>query len=404
MTYKQAILKLRIERLGMFPFVALGRLFGVIFPLKTKHRLFLFFPSADIGGAPQVNIDITNCMRDAKPVIIFSKKPLNNQFRAFFEMEGVRIIDLHRYIDNKLFHFVNFFFRGVLATWINRSENPTVFGGESLFFYKVIPHIRKDILCVELCHLGTWMHYTIGLIDRIDKRVFSTLKLKEDVIKQYDENHIDSSLYKRLYFVDNATEIPAFVQINNRNTEVVFIGRGSPQKRVHLIADIARKMNQANDPVHFSFVGDVDRVIRLEDYPFCTFYGNVNDGALMKKIYQQSDVLILTSAFEGLPMVIMTMMAYGKTVLSTAVNGIPDYIHHMENGLLITATDEPNVVEEGVQLLRYFIQHPELKLKFAAYNRKFAEEKFSMQAFCKSYRGLLGLVGRPESEVRRQEQ
>ncbi|HEX4849265.1 MAG TPA: glycosyltransferase family 4 protein [Puia sp.] len=389
MTYKQAIQKLRIERIGMFPFVALGKLFGKIFRLGTQHRLFLFFPSADIGGAPQVNIDITLCLKDAKPIIIFSKKPLNNQFKPFFDIEGVRIIDLHRYIDHKLFHFVNFFFRGVLASWINGSKNPVVFGGESLFFYKVIPHIRKDIPCIELCHLGTWMPYTIGFIDRIDKRVFSTLKLKQDVVRQYDENHIAKELYNRLYFVDNATEIPGFVEVNNPKTEVIFIGRGSPQKRVHLIAAIAKKMQEANDPVHFSFVGDVDRVINPEDYPYCTFYGNVNDPARMKKIYQDSDVLILTSAFEGLPMVVMTMMAYGKTVLSTAVNGIPDYIHHMENGLLITSPDEEEIITEGVLLLRYFHQHPELKTKFSERNRTLSQEKFSMNAFCKSYRELL---------------
>ncbi|MBS1597635.1 MAG: glycosyltransferase family 4 protein [Bacteroidetes bacterium] len=389
MTYQQAIWKLRIEQICMFPFVVLGKLFGLLFPLKKKYSVFLFFPSGDIGGSPQVNLDITHCIKDAQPLIIFSKKPRNNQFRKFFDIEGVGLIDLHPYIDKKIFHFINFFFRGVVATWINKSENPVVFGGETIFFYKIIPHIRKNIPCVELCHLDTWLNYTIGFAKRIDKRIFSTIKLKQDVIRQYDTNHMDRSLYERLYFIDNAIDIPILKQVNNEQTEVVFIGRGSPQKRIHLIAAIAKKMHEAGDKIHFSFVGDVEKIINIAEFPYCKFYGNVSDQVLMKDIYARSDILILTSAFEGLPIVVMTMMSYGKTILSTAVNGIPDYISHMENGLLITETEEDKIIDQGVQLLRLFINSPDLKIKFGKRSREIAIERFSRKIFCKHYRELL---------------
>lgn len=389
MTYKQAKRKFLIEQTGMLPFVLLGRLFGILFRLKTKHRAFLFYASADIGGAPKVNADIAACIKDQQPLIIFSKKPKNNQYRELFNIDGVRVIDLHTYIDKKLFHFVNFFFRGVIATWINRAENAIVFGGESLFFYKIIPHIRKNIPCIELCHLPTWLPYSIGLIDRIDKRIFSTLQLKKDVEAQYKANGISKDLYNKLYFFDNAIDIPESKEINNEKLEVVFIGRGAPQKRVHLIAAIAEAMYDRNDAVHFSFVGDVGNVIDTTQYPYCTFYGNIKDNDKMNSIYQQSDVLILTSAYEGLPLVVMTMMAYGKIVVSTAVNGIPDYITHMENGLLIYETEENKVVEEGVKLLQLLIANPVLKKELGKKNRKTAVEKFDRAMFCRNYRKIL---------------
>jgi len=56
----------------MLPFVLFGKIIGIIFPLKTNHDVFLFFSNADIGGSPRVNIDITNCIKDKKPLIIFS--------------------------------------------------------------------------------------------------------------------------------------------------------------------------------------------------------------------------------------------------------------------------------------------------------------------------------------------
>ena len=60
MTYKAAVLKRNIELVIMFPFVVLGKLAGMLFPLKPPRNIFLFFPSSDIGGSVKVNADITN--------------------------------------------------------------------------------------------------------------------------------------------------------------------------------------------------------------------------------------------------------------------------------------------------------------------------------------------------------
>lgn len=111
----------------------------------------------------------------------------------------------------------------------------------------------------------------------------------------------------------------------------------------------------------------------------------------MREIYQQSDVLILTSASEGLPVVVMQMMAYGKVVLSTAVNAIPDYIVHMDNGLLIHAVHEKDIVEEGVALLELLVDDPLLKTRLGQRSRQLAIEKFSGKVFCRLYRERMDL-------------
>ncbi|MDP4150096.1 MAG: glycosyltransferase family 4 protein [Bacteroidota bacterium] len=389
MRYRRAKIKIRLELVGMFPFVLLGRIYGRLFPLRAPGNLFLFFASADLGGAIKVNADILDCVADRQPVIIFSKRPRNNGFRSLFYRKGVTILDLHKRIDNKLFHFVNFFYRGVLASWINRAKDPVVFGGENLFFYKVIPHLRADIPRIELCHLDTWLPYTIGLIDRITMRICSTLRMKEAIIRQYDENRVEPKYYDRLHFIENRIDMPEFEEVSNPKLEVVFIGRGAPQKRVPLIAAIATRMHELGLPVHFSFVGDVEKVIEPGVLPFCTFYGNVRDEERMRAIYRGSDVLILTSAYEGLPLVVMIMMAHGKVVISTAVNGIPDYITHLENGLLIRATGEEEIVEEGVALLRLLIEDPALRIAMGRQSRAAAMEKFGGALFCREYRRIL---------------
>ncbi len=391
MTYTAARQKLHLELIGMFPFVLLGKIAGHLFRLKTKHTVFLFIPNGDIGGSPQVNIDLANCIKDKKPLIIFSKKPGNNQFKEKYNIEGVRVLDIHKYIDHKLFHFVNFFFRGLLSVWINKQKDAVVFGGESIYFYKVIPHLKKHVHCVELCHLDTWLPYSIGLIDRINYRVFSTDNLKQKVEEQYKKNMLSQSYFEKLFFIDNAVEIPQYLPKKNERMQVYFIGRGVAQKRVHLIAAIATELHKRKLSVDFNFVGDVEKIINPAAFPFCKFYGNVKNELTMKQIYEEADVLILTSAFEGLPIVVMQMMAYGKVVVSTAVNGIPDYIHHQENGLLISALTEEGIITEGVNHIELLLKHPEMLSKLGSKSKEIAMEKFSRDAFCKGFHKLLKL-------------
>lgn len=389
MTYRSSITKRNTELLFMFPFVLLGRLAGKLFPLKTKHDIFLFFPSADIGGSIKVNADIATCIKDRKPLIIFSKKPKNNGFRHLYDIEGVRVIDLHRYIDNKLFHFVNFFFRGVLASWINKAGNPVIFGGESMFFYKMLPHVKKKSSRIELCHLNTWFNYSIAFIEYIDQRIFSTPKIKRDVEKIYRGQQIDPSYFERLHFIDNAIDIPPYQPVTNATLQVMYAGRGAPQKRVHLIAEIAKRLHQRGQPVHFTFVGDVEKLVPPDVQAYTTLYGNVQDNAKMSALYQQSDALILTSLYEGLPIVVMEMLARGKVVISTAVDGIPDYLTHEQNGLLIDETDEEAIIEKGVALIERLIKEPTLKKSLEMNSYQFAATRFGWKSFCDFYRKML---------------
>jgi glycosyltransferase involved in cell wall biosynthesis len=225
----------------------------------------------------------------------------------------------------------------------------------------------------------------------ISYRVFSTEKLKEQVEKQYLENNLPPAYFDKLFFIDNAIDIPEYMPVNNKEMQVYFIGRGAAQKRVHLIAAIAKTIYEKHLPVKFNFVGDVEKVIAITDYPFCKFYGNVKEEATMKRIYEEADILLLTSSFEGLPIVVMQMMAYGKIVISTAVNAIPDYIFDEENGLLITATDETEIIKEGVYNIERLLASPEMRLKLGKKSREIAIQKFSREAFCKGYHTLLKL-------------
>ena len=389
MTYKQAIFKQKIEYLLIFPIVLIGKIWGQYTLPKKKYTHFLFFPSADIGGSIKVNADIANCINNNTTLIIFSKTPKNNKFLSLFTISGVDILDLSKKIDNKLFHFINIFYRGVLSAWINKTKQSVVFGGESLYFYKVIPFLKKEVKVVELCHLNTWFNYSQAFIAILDCRIFSTQKIKRDVEKQYEENDISKEYSQKLYFIDNAIDIPPYKEVNNKLLEILYVGRGAPQKRVHLLAKLTVEAEKENIPVHFTFVGDVESYfIHLKNKNF-TLLGQIKDRKDLEEIYNCSDALILTSAYEGLPLVVMDMMARGKIVISTAVDSIPNYIEHKENGLLLFKKEENEIVTEAIGAIKELCKSLSFKenLGINAYN--FAKQKFSYKEFEKFFKGIL---------------
>ena len=134
----------------------------------------------------------------------------------------------------------------------------------------------------------------------------------------------------------------------------------------------------------------MDQVFKTTDYPYCTFYGNVRDRKQMETIYQKSDVLLLTSAFEGLPIAIMEMMAYSKVVVSTAVDGIPDYITSGENGFLLeNHPDEDKIIEDGIAVLTKLSANRILVETIGHNSRMYAEKNFSEKVFRERYEEVL---------------
>lgn len=389
MNYKQACLKRNVETFILFPLVYIGKVIGYLFPLKEKSSYYLFFPSFDIGGSPKVNADIVSVLKDKKPIIILSKKPNNNGFKDLFLSYGCKVIDLHDRIDNKLFHFINVIYRGIISSWINRSSNAIAFGGECMYFYKVIPHLKSSVRKIELSHLHTWLNYNQAFAKYIDLRITSTPKLKRYIELQYRENKVPANYLNKIIHIDNWVEIPEYKKKKSKNLKVLFVGRGAPQKRVHIISSIAERIIKMNIDISFTFVGDVLNIVSDYVKNNCMVFEYVTNPEELKRIYDDADILILTSAFEGLPIVVMDMMARGKVVVSTAVDGIPDYITHNVSGLLINELfDEEVIKDTGIKLINELNENRNLLDTIGLNARKVALEKFDKNVFEEKYRKI----------------
>lgn len=100
--------------------------------------------------------------------------------------------------------------------------------------------------------------------------------------------------------------------------------------------------------------------------------------------YASADVLVVPSAYEGLPLVLLEAMQCGLAVVATRVSGNPEAIEDGRNGFLVELDEPTAMARRCVELLR----DPELRGRLAAAARATVAERFDMQRQLRAYLDL----------------
>lgn len=394
MKYKAFILKRNIEHLFIYPFVLLGRLIGRLQPLGGSYDFFYFFPFYHIGGAEKVHYQIAAATSGGRGIIFITKKSLNNLYYQQFAQAGCRLVDVSKYTDNKLLYFNNIIYRGIISYYINsQAKRPLVFNGQCNFGYKISPWIHPRVPQIELIHsLCSFSYIRIPYIKYFYQTVMISKKRIADHEALYDRYHIPQHYKERIVFILNGIQLPPSVkpQYNlNQPLKILYVGRDTEEKRVHLIATVSQRLQTLGIAVQMLFMGDVQHAIPAELHPFCTFLGNQNDDAAIHSIYLSADVLLMLSTTEGFPMAIMEAMARGLTVVSTAVGEIPYQLTTGENGFLIdNPADSHHVVDQAVEHLTTLANNRSMLAQMGANNIRHADTFYGLQRFAADYNQL----------------
>ena len=164
--------------------------------------------------------------------------------------------------------------------------------------------------------------------------------------------------------------------------------RVSPQKDYMTLARAARRVLDVVPDARFVIVGDhaqqaahrehfslvLQELERLGIAHAFVFTGFRNDVA---RVMAAFDAFVLSTHFEGLPLVILEAMAMQLPVVATAVNGIPELITSDTVGLLAAHADAEALANHLLGLLR----EPARARSIAAAGRELVERQFSARAF-----------------------
>ena len=162
--------------------------------------------------------------------------------------------------------------------------------------------------------------------------------------------------------------------IHTSNKLVLFFGRLHPTKAPHILAELAKEIIRERKNIDFVFVGPdegemekVKDIVKGEKQIHVTgpLYGKNNHA----EMYQASDVYVLPSYREGLPLTIFEAMASGLPIVATPCNGIPYEVEEEVNGFLVPFGDKKLLKQRIYDVL----DNPKLAKKIGETNIKKAE-------------------------------
>jgi glycosyltransferase involved in cell wall biosynthesis len=143
---------------------------------------------------------------------------------------------------------------------------------------------------------------------------------------------------------------------------------------------------------HFALVQrELERLGVAHAFIFTGFRSDV------ARVMAAFDVFVLSTHFEGLPLVILEAMAMQLPVVATAVNGIPELITSDSVGLLAPHEDDETLADHLLALLR----DPARARRIAAGGRELVERQFNARAFGENIAALYAdaLRGRDRAGV-----
>ncbi len=198
-------------------------------------------------------------------------------------------------------------------------------------------------------------------------------------------------LYNPLPPVADTTAEPA------SPVELFYAGIASHRKRVMALPFVLRTVREQLPTARLRMAGfrreDTPELVALFDelgLRDAIEYAGVLSPEELPRLHRAARLLVVPSAYEGLPYVIVEALREGTPVVATSVSGHPEVIEDGVNGRLVPADDPRALAAACVALLR----DPEACARMGEAGRRSVAERFDAErqidAYVDYYRALAG--------------
>lgn len=171
-----------------------------------------------------------------------------------------------------------------------------------------------------------------------------------------------------------------FTEVKRKARKLLYAGRLAHEKGLPVLFDSLKLLKEEGYDYELTLVGDGGARKYLEDLACETgisdrliFAGFANQDEV-RNYMLQSDIFILPSLAEGVPVSLMEAMSCGIPVLATYVGGIVELIESEKTGLLVSPSD-PIALKNAI--IRYLEDH-ELRKKVSHQGRKKVVSEFNL--------------------------
>jgi glycosyltransferase involved in cell wall biosynthesis len=177
-------------------------------------------------------------------------------------------------------------------------------------------------------------------------------------------------------------------------TMALFAGRLAEQKRVDDLLKALDLVQHVQPDVRTLIAGDGPLRERLEETAGAyrlggrvRFLGHRED---VPRLLAAADMLVLPSAYEGLPNVVLEAMRFRKPVVATAAPGTTEVVVDGETGLLVPIGDQVRLA----RAIRDLARDPAMARRLGEAGRARAEAHFTAAAMIDQFAGLYEQLAR----------
>lgn len=246
--------------------------------------------------------------------------------------------------------------------------------------YLLIHHVHQEVFRVRLKPPLSWIGYYL------EKKIMPLVYKNVEVItvspssrKEIWKNKLTSKVPNIIY---NGVDTRIFHPGKKAKTPtVLYLGRLSPQKSLHIFLKIAKKILSSFPEVQFIIAGDGQEKNKLQNMAKkmgidkkVSFLGRVDDEQKLK-LYQKAWVFVNPSIMEGWGITTIEANACGVPVVASRVSGLQDAVNNPHSGYLVEYGDVDSFTEKITKILKDKKLREELSGGSIAWAKRFTWRK-----------------------------
>ena len=286
-------------------------------------------------------------------------------------VDGYKLIKFFKAISGLIETFYFLVFKNIDIVHIH--------GGDIISFQRKFYYIQvaKLFKCKVIYHHhgANFMNQYKNLTNIWKTRVKKTFESVELIIclsNNWRNNIKLLAPFSNTVIIPNSIEIPnPFIKKNNKHTNLTFLGLIGDRKGIFDLLSVVKRI--IDDGYHINLTiggnGEIDRLIKqisiLGLANFVKYVGWICDKN-KDLILRQTDIFVLPSYAEGMPMSIIEAMSYSVPIVSTFVGGIPELVINGKTGYLV----KPGSLDDLYKKILLLINNNDIREKFGRRGRQ----------------------------------
>lgn len=205
-------------------------------------------------------------------------------------------------------------------------------------------------------------------------------------VSKIDLMNINKELFcsrkKNNYWIPNCISLKSKLP-NFTRKYITYIGRLSSRKGFDDFIKIMDVVNKKYPKIPILIIGEGPLEFLVDQYKTKL---NINyikrvPNEEIQDFYCKTKIFVMNSWVEGLPTVILEAMAYGATVISTKVGGIPELIVDKKNGRLFS----PGEIRLPAEIICNLLENEIIQKKYIQNSIKLIKQKFTCRFIAENH-------------------